>query len=845
MEIKKEIIEWKMIRPDGSERVLHIGKNEVNSRELDFYSNNSLILFEIYFSPNLKPYLRFYGYTPLRLNLEKIGENSKHIYIDNNQSFMFLEQLENTTIDVYDKEEFVTFSFQKSIKKPENNKDIIEKNKRMKWLNENIEYEDLKKEENEYGNKSLYSKDFFNYNKKNLKKDEEYLDKSEEIMRNFSQDKNESIKSVEERSDESKDKEKEKEEDLINSKKSEESKAEHYSIKNESENSEHGENMKSLKTKGEKEENSEKNEIEKNKSMDIEENEINDENITSSKKSLFSGKSSEKKSEKSKKNSEKSLKLDNKISKSTKSEKVSLPNPISNSEEEKNNKQILEEKNKNNLLNYDKILDNFVLSNSDSESKVDSNDKEESEEFSEKSENINIEKLNLKKDGSFSKKEKLNSSVQTKCTICLDQMTNPATLKPCGHQFCKECIGKWLQKSSACPDCKKNGKKLYFFSSKNGKYMAKRIKRKKYKAEKQNYEDWFLNCDKTCLICGKEDNTAYLLVCDSCNFRICHTFCVGLDSIPDTEWHCPECEAKEKGQNFSLSKSNLKKFQEKEKKILKVKQSEVKGSENIINNNKKKEEEKTKINKKENAKSKNKNKNKEKNQLEITGMNLRKKSSDMSNSNNNIEVNKKNENKKQKRKQIIDENKNKQKNKITNIENKNKEKSRNKKNNKRKKKEIEEDEEYEEEEEEEVEEEEEAEVEEEEEEEEEEADDVEEEEEEYEEEEEEEEEQEEEEEEEEEEKKNKRKKINKRNTKLEKSKKNKNTENKNKKLLQKKTKRKVAKSKPKQNINKNTKKIKTRKYSLLDNNINIINTRSRDKRTDSIEKRVISRRKKF
>ena len=166
MEMKKEIIEWKMIRPDGSERILHIGKNEVNNRELDFLSKNSLILFEIYFSPDLKAYLRFYGYVPLRLNFEKTGENSKHIYIDNNQSFVFLEQLENTTIDVYDKDEFVTFSFQKNIKKPENNKDIIEKNKRMKWLNENIEYEDLKKEENEYGNKSLYSKDFFNYNKK-------------------------------------------------------------------------------------------------------------------------------------------------------------------------------------------------------------------------------------------------------------------------------------------------------------------------------------------------------------------------------------------------------------------------------------------------------------------------------------------------------------------------------------------------------------------------------------------------------------------------------------------------------------------------------------------------------
>ena len=37
MEIKKEIIEWKMIRPDGSERVLHIGKNEVNSKLQKLY----------------------------------------------------------------------------------------------------------------------------------------------------------------------------------------------------------------------------------------------------------------------------------------------------------------------------------------------------------------------------------------------------------------------------------------------------------------------------------------------------------------------------------------------------------------------------------------------------------------------------------------------------------------------------------------------------------------------------------------------------------------------------------------------------------------------------------------
>ena len=373
MEIKKEIIEWKMIRPDGSERILHIGKNEVNSRELDFYSNNSLILFEIYFSPNLKPYLRFYGYTPLRLNLEKIGENSKHIYIDNNQSFMFLEQLENTTIDVYDKEEFVTFSFQKIIKKPENNKDIIEKNKRMKWLNENIEYEDLKKEENEYGNKSLYSKDFFNYNKKNQKKDEDYLNKSDDIMSNFSQDKNDTIKALKENLDENiKEQEQEKDKELITkSKKSEES-SEHHSIKNESENNEISEqsdnDIKKLKTKEEKEEeeNSENNSEEKNKSMDIEEKEQNEninkdededekeiknENKSSSKKSLISRKSSDKKSSISKKSVKESIKSDNKKSKSksTNSEKASIEKSISKSysnEEKENSKQKSDEKKK-------------------------------------------------------------------------------------------------------------------------------------------------------------------------------------------------------------------------------------------------------------------------------------------------------------------------------------------------------------------------------------------------------------------------------------------------------------------------------------------------------------------
>ena len=113
MENESGTIEWKMIRPDKSERVLHIGKNEVKSEELNYPSTNSLILFEIYFSPIFKTYLRFYGYSPIRLIFERADGPQKHIYIDNNQSLVYLDQLEYTTIQVYDQTEFVTFSFKK------------------------------------------------------------------------------------------------------------------------------------------------------------------------------------------------------------------------------------------------------------------------------------------------------------------------------------------------------------------------------------------------------------------------------------------------------------------------------------------------------------------------------------------------------------------------------------------------------------------------------------------------------------------------------------------------------------------------------------------------------------
>lgn len=41
-----------------------------------------------------------------------------------------------------------------------------------------------------------------------------------------------------------------------------------------------------------------------------------------------------------------------------------------------------------------------------------------------------------------------------KCSICLDEMVNPASTT-CGHLFCEECIKQCLKTAKTCPQCRK------------------------------------------------------------------------------------------------------------------------------------------------------------------------------------------------------------------------------------------------------------------------------------------------------------------------------------------------------------------------------------------------------
>ena len=156
--------------------------------------------------------------------------------------------------------------------------------------------------------------------------------------------------------------------------------------------------------------------------------------------------------------------------------------------------------------------------------------------------------------------EARNSGLLTpqKCSICLDKIKQKSQLNICKHEFCKSCIDKWAKVSSECPLCKEEFSKIFYFNNKSNSKTEKKISKKHFVPEEEELEAWFFNCDDKCLICSKADNSQELLVCDKCNFRIAHTYCVGLDAIPDGDWYCPECLQKEQKKSHRKKRKKLK-----------------------------------------------------------------------------------------------------------------------------------------------------------------------------------------------------------------------------------------------------------------------------------------------
>jgi hypothetical protein len=125
------------------------------------------------------------------------------------------------------------------------------------------------------------------------------------------------------------------------------------------------------------------------------------------------------------------------------------------------------------------------------------------------------------------------------CSICLDPIVKRSTLDGCDHEFCKECIDQWALLSSHCPLCKEEFRKIISYEA--NQKIIKKVKKRKFKYDEEEEEPWYNNCAESCMVCKKNNDEHLLLVCDSCMYNICHTYCAGLDLIPDEDWNCSDC----------------------------------------------------------------------------------------------------------------------------------------------------------------------------------------------------------------------------------------------------------------------------------------------------------------
>jgi hypothetical protein len=138
------------------------------------------------------------------------------------------------------------------------------------------------------------------------------------------------------------------------------------------------------------------------------------------------------------------------------------------------------------------------------------------------------------------------------CSICLDPIIKRSSLDTCGHEFCKECIDQWALLSSHCPLCKEEFRKIISYEA--NQKIIKRVRKRKFKYDEEEEEPWYNNCAESCMVCKKSNDEHLLLVCDSCMYNICHTYCAGLDLIPNEDWNCADCVA---GRGRGRERSNV------------------------------------------------------------------------------------------------------------------------------------------------------------------------------------------------------------------------------------------------------------------------------------------------
>ena len=197
---------------------------------------------------------------------------------------------------------------------------------------------------------------------------------------------------------------------------------------------------------------------------------------------------------------------------------------------------------KENIIKDNNIKDNNINDNKNDNKNENNNSMENIfEEFDNEIKEHKIRKLKKNKDN-----KELKLSLDVECAICMNRINELANPNGCEHDFCKNCLLSWAEKSTQCPICKNNFSKIYIYYK--GKKREIKFNKKKYNPfyndnnyniNLNNYDD-----DFPCYVCNRYTDAKNMLICDKCDRNYCHYYCDGLKKLPkkNEKWFCYDCK---------------------------------------------------------------------------------------------------------------------------------------------------------------------------------------------------------------------------------------------------------------------------------------------------------------
>ncbi|KJZ78899.1 hypothetical protein HIM_01672 [Hirsutella minnesotensis 3608] len=123
-----------------------------------------------------------------------------------------------------------------------------------------------------------------------------------------------------------------------------------------------------------------------------------------------------------------------------------------------------------------------------------------------------------------------------------------ASLDGCEHIIHDACIRSWAQKTNTCPICRNPFHTVRVYNGVDGTAISTYDVQDKKQVAEFDVQQWMpQNIDaeddepsNPCPICNSAEREDVLLLCDSCDAAY-HTYCIGIDYVPQGDWYCMEC----------------------------------------------------------------------------------------------------------------------------------------------------------------------------------------------------------------------------------------------------------------------------------------------------------------